>query len=197
MFEKLKQQILKWFKPQTTSTQDALAQEMLVRSHRQKQLFKSWLHENQHNEVLKNLYTSFTLSKSGISGDIPMHVFSDRGSRHIIIHYMDMMGKHQFPFLQDYFRDRVMRIGYNLYLSDRQTINRISHLEVVDRHVLRPHVPAFQLNDLPEQLYGIISIVVHYVDERPLFLQITAETQAESHYAPAFPFDELAEILFI
>ena len=197
MFEKLKQQILKWFKPQTTSTQDALAQEMLVRSHRQKQLFKSWLHENQHNEVLKNLYTSFTLSKSGISGDIPMHVFSDRHSRHIIIHYMDMMGKHQFPFLQDYFRDRVMRIGYNLYLSDRQTINRISHLEVVDRHVLRPHVPAFQLNDLPEQLYGIISIVVHYVNERPLFLQITAETQAESHYAPAFPFDELAEILFI
>lgn len=197
MFEKLKQQILKWLKPQTTSTQDALAQEMLVRSHRQKQLFKSWLHENQHNEVLKNLYTSFTLSKSGISGDIPMHVFSDRHSRHIIIHYMDMMGKHQFPFLQDYFRDRVMRIGYNLYLSDRQTINRISHLEVVDRHVLRPHVPAFQLNDLPEQLYGIISIVVHYVNERPLFLQITAETQAESHYAPAFPFDELAEILFI
>jgi hypothetical protein len=108
-----------------------------------------------------------------------------------------MMGKHLFPFLQDYFRDRVMRIGYNLYLSDRQTINRISHLEVVDRHVLRPHVPAFQFNDLPEQLYGTISIVVHYVDDRPLFLQITAETQSDKTFAPAFPFDELAEILFV
>lgn len=197
MFEKLKQQFRKWFQSQTTASQDALAQEMLVRSHRQKQLFKMWLQENQHNEALKNIYTSFTLSKSGISGDIPMHVFSDRNSRHVLIHYHDMMGKQLFPFLQDYFRDRVMRIGYNLYLSDRQTINRVSHLEVVDRHVLRPHVPAFQLNDLPEQLYGTISIVVHYVNERPLFLQITAEIQPESNYAPAFPFDELAEILFI
>lgn len=197
MFEKLKQQFRKWFQSQTTASQDALAQEMLVRSHRQKQLFKTWLQENQHNEALKNIYTSFTLSKSGISGDIPMHVFSDRNSRHVLIHYHDMMGKQLFPFLQDYFRDRVMRIGYNLYLSDRQTINRVSHLEVVDRHVLRPHVPAFQLNDLPEQLYGTISIVVHYVNERPLFLQITAEIQPESNYAPAFPFDELAEILFI
>jgi hypothetical protein len=197
MFDKLRQQIQKWFQPKASHEHEALAHEMLVRSHRQKQLFKNWLQENQHNEALKNIYTSFTLSKSGISGDMPMHVFSDRNSRHVLIHYHDMMGKQLFPFLQDYFRDRVMRIGYNLYLSDRQTINRVSHLEVVDRHVLRPHVPAFQLNDLPEQLYGTISIVVHYVNERPLFLQITAEIQPESNYAPAFPFDELAEILFI
>ena len=126
-----------------------------------------------------------------------MHVFSDRNSRHVMIHYLAMMGNHLFPFLQDYFRDRVMRIGYNLYLSDRQTINRVSHVEVVDRHVLRPHVPAFQINDLPEQLYGTISIVVHYVNERPLFLQITADTVIDSSFAPPFPFDELAEILFI
>jgi len=197
MFDKLRQHILKWFQPKASRELEAVAQEMLVRSHRQKQLFKNWLLENQHNEALKNIYTSFTLSKSGISGDIPMHVFSERGSRHVMVHYLDMMGKHLFPFMQDYFRDRVMRIGYNLYLSDRQTINRVSHIEVVDRHVLRPHVPAFQLNDLPEQLYGTISIVVHYVNERPLFLQITAETITDKSFAPAFPFDELAEILFI
>lgn len=197
MFDRVRQHILKWFQPKVSNQPETMVQEMLVRSHRQKQLFRNWLHENRHHEALKNIYTSFTLSKSGISGDIPIHVFSDRNSRHVMIHYLDMMGKYLFPFLQDYFRDRVMRIGYNLYLSDRQTIDRVSHVEVVDRHVLRPQVPAFQLNDLPEQLYGTISIVVHYVNERPLFLQITAEAISDKQYCPVFPFDELAEILFI
>ncbi|MEX1189780.1 MAG: hypothetical protein WED33_11025 [Bacteroidia bacterium] len=191
------QQILKWLQSPSESDPETVTQEMLVRSHKQKQLFKAWIKDGTHNEVLKNIYTSYTLSKSGISADIPMHVFGQRNSRHVIIHFMDVMGKNQFAFLQDYFRDRIMRIGYNLYLSDRQIINRISHLEVVDRHVLRPYVPAISLQDKPEQLYGIISIVVHTANDRPMFLEISAETSNDIGQAPAFPFDELAEILFI
>ena len=197
MFDKLMQQIRKWLQSPQEPSSETVTQEMLVRTHKQKQLFKSWIQQGTHNEVLKNIYTSFTLSKSGISGDIPMHVFSEGNNRHVIIHYMDVMGKNQFAFLQDYFRDRIMRIGYNLYLSDRQIINRISHLEVVDRHVLRPYVPAFNLQDKHEQLYGIISIVVHSANDRPMFLEIYSDTSHDNSLSPAFPFDELAEILFI
>jgi hypothetical protein len=197
MLDRLKQQLRKWFPPGKQDSSEAVVQEMLVRTHRQKQLFKTWIQEGRQHEVLKNIYTSYTLNKSGISGDVPMHVLLSGQHRQVIIHYLDVMGKHVFPFLQDYFRDRIMRMGYNLYLSDRQIIQRASHTETIDRHILRPYVPAVHLSDKPEQLYGVISVIVHRVNERPLYIQILAEAQHDPNLGEVFPFDELAEILFI
>jgi hypothetical protein len=197
MFDKFLQRIKRWMhSPQNEASPEVL-QEMLVRSARFKELYRNWISEGLHHEPLKNIYTSFTLSHSGISADIPMHVFKRGNSHHVLIHYFDGLGKNIPAFLQDYFRDRVMRIGYNLYLSDRQVIHRISHTEIVERHVLRPYIPAFSLHDKPEQLYGNISIAVHYANDRPMFLELTAEHTISGDFAPAFPFDELAEILFI
>ncbi|MEZ5173481.1 MAG: hypothetical protein R2850_08235 [Bacteroidia bacterium] len=197
MFEKLLQQIRKWLSSPSQADAGAVVQEMLVRPQRFKQQYRSWIADGAHHEVLKNIYTSFTLTHSGVSGDIPMHVFRNGSSRTVVIHYFDGLGKNIPAFLQDYFRDRVMRIGYNLFLSDRQEINRVSHQETVDRHVLRPYVPSFHINEKPEQLYGTISIAVHYADERPMFLEISSEVMHGGEFAPAFPFEELAEILFI
>ncbi|MFM2286039.1 MAG: hypothetical protein RLZZ543_1536 [Bacteroidota bacterium] len=175
---------------------EPVRQEMLVRSHAHKQQYKSWVEQGGHSEMLKNLYTAYTLNKLGITGDVPMHVFVNGPSRHVLLHYTDAMGKTLFPFLQDYFRDRIMRIGYNLYLSDRQTISRAGHTEQIDRHILRPALPAFQEPGKLEQLYGHITLSVHVIDERPLFLQISAETLQDKQYTAVFPFDELAETLF-
>jgi len=63
--------------------------------------------------------------------------------------------------------------------------------------VLKPYVPAFSLNDKPEQLYGIVSIQVHYANDRPMFLELSAEVSPSNEFSAPFPFDELAEILFI
>jgi hypothetical protein len=175
---------------------EPVRQEMLVRSFGHKQQFKTWLAQGGHEEILKNLYTSYTLNKLSITGDVPMHVFVEGTSRHVLLHYTDAMGKTLFPFLQDYFRDRIMRIGYNLYLSDRQTISRAGHIEQIDRHILRPALPAFQQPGKQEQLYGHITLSVHVIDDRPLFLQISAEAIQDKQYTAVFPFDELAETLF-
>lgn len=197
MFEKLLHQFRKWISSPYRADSEAVVQEMLVRQQRFKQAYRSWISEGAHHEILKNIYTSFTLTQSGVSGDIPMHVFRKGSSRTIVIHYFDGLGKNIPAFLQDYFRDRVMRIGYNLFLSDRQQINRVSHRELVERHVLRPYVPSFHVNEKPEQLYGTISLAVHYADDRPMFLEITSDVMYGAEFAPAFPFEELAEILFI
>lgn len=175
---------------------EAVRQEMLVRSRSFKLHFTSWLTQGGQNEILKNLYTSYTLNKLRISGDLPMHVFVNGSSRNVVLHYTESMGKVLFPYLQDYFRDRVMRIGYSVSLSDRQIISRAGHTEQIERHVLKPCIPSVSLTDKIEQLYGYITISVSTIDGRPLFLQITAETIQEKQYNSVFSFDELAEELF-
>jgi hypothetical protein len=175
---------------------EPVRQEMLVRTRTFKSQFKNWLAQGGQNEILKNLYTAYTLNKLGISGDVPMHVFVNGSSRHVLLHYTDSMGNTLFPFLQDYFRDRIMRIGYTVSLSDRQVIARAGHSEQIERHILKPSLTGIQKIDKKEQLYGHITISVSTIDGRPLFLQITADTIQDKQYNSVFPFDELAETLF-
>lgn len=171
-------------------------QEMLVRSQSYKTQYRKWTGHKRQSEILKNLYTSFTLSKLGITGDIPLHYFRDGANPHLIIHYIDPMGKDLFAFLQDYFRDKITRLGYNLYLSDRQTIERLGYVERIEKHVLRPYLPSFQSAGLREQLYGVLMVSVVYINERPLYLEVSSEIITDSHFNSPYPFDELADFLF-
>jgi hypothetical protein len=171
--------------------------DMLVRNRIFKQQYKTWLETNRHTELLKNLYTSFTLSKLGITGELPILYYTERQSKHVLIHYIDPIGKHALPFLQDYFRDRVMRIGYTLFLSDSQLINRMGYTERIDSHLLKPQIKAFPFDAKHEQLYGAIQISFHSINSRPLYLRITSEELTDREFNKAYSFDELAEILFL
>jgi hypothetical protein len=196
MFSQVYQYIRNQFKPKLKSSV-GLETEMLVRNHQEKQQYRDWIQKGNHQELLKNIYTSFTLSKLSVKGDLPLTYFQGKDRSQILLHYIDPFGKTVFPMLQDYFRDRIVRVGYQVFLSERQTVERMGYLSGVERHLLRPQVPPFSVSDKPEQLYGNIEIAVHYADERPLYLSIVAEKLNEQTHNKQYPFDELAEILFI
>jgi hypothetical protein len=196
MFESLKHFVATLFE-RNHPEEKPVRNEMLVRNYAFKQNYQKWLEQKRETEVLKNLYTSFTLSKLGISGDLPIRSFITNNQSSVLIPFIEPIGKEVLPRLQDYFRDRIMRIGYNLYLSERQIIARAGYNERVDRHILRPHVPAFSIDDMHEQLYGNIQISINYVNDRPLFLELSAEPVNAPNYSAIYPFDELIEILFL
>lgn len=196
MFESIKHFVATLFE-RNHPEEKPVRNEMLVRNHLFKQNYNKWLEQKKETEILKNLYTSFTLSKLGISGDLPIRYFSNGEQSSVLIPFIEPIGKDVLPRLQDYFRDRIMRIGYNLYVSERQIIARAGYNERVDRHILRPYVPAFSVDDMHEQLYGNIQISVNYVNDRPIFLELSAESINAPNYSAIYPFDELLEILFL
>lgn len=179
--------------PDKSPKEDAVQAEMLVRSRMYKEEFRKWITRGHHQELLKNIYTTYTLNKLGVRSELPLHYMSGIGRHTVVIHYLDVYGKDVFPYLQDYFRDRIMRLGYQLYLSERLDLPK-GRLE---RHILRPQVPAFNINDLPEQLYGNLEVSVFFADQRPVYLEIHAEHLSEQRFNKAFSFDELAELLFV
>lgn len=179
--------------PDKSPKEDAVQAEMLVRARSYKEEYRKWITQGHHQELLKNIYTTFTLNKLGIRSELPMHYLGSLGKHTVVVHYLDVYGKDVFPYLQDYFRDRIVRLGYQLYLSERLDLPK-GRLE---RHILRPQVPAFNINDLPEQLYGNLEVSVFYAEQRPVYLEIHAEHLSEKHFNKAFAFDELAELLFV
>jgi len=176
---------------------EELSVAMLVRNHQYKQQYRRWMTKNHQQELLKNLYTSFTLSKLGVTGDVPLHYFSDGRAHHILIHYIDPMDKVVLSFIQDYFRDKIMRLGFNLYHSERRVMDRVGYTDTIERHVLKPYIPSFAIDDVHERFYGNIQVSVHFVNDRPLFLQLTAEPLTEQDYQGQFSFDDLVEVLFM
>lgn len=170
---------------------------MLVRSFAYKRQFRNWIANNHHSELLKNIYTSYTLNKAGVQGELPLLYFPLRNGNQILLHQLDVFGKATLDFLSDYFRNRLMRIGYKLYLSDLQHVNHQSHAARTERHILHPRKDLALAGQKLPQLYGNIELRVQYCDDRPIFLSIRTEAIENSHYAPAYSFDELAELLFI
>lgn len=170
---------------------------MLVRSFAYKRQYRNWIAQNHPTELLKNIYTTYTLNKAGIQGELPLLYFPLRNGDQILLHQLDLFGKSTLAFLSDYFRDRMMRIGYKLYLSDVQHIQHQSHAAKTERHILQPRKDLALAGQKLPQLYGNIELRVQYCDDRPIFLSIRTEAIENTHYAPPYSFDELAELLFI
>ena len=188
--------LFRYFKKHSNPKEDNTSA-MLVRSFSYRQAFRTWLAKHHHNELLKSIYTSFTLSKVGVQGDFPLSYFPLRTGDQIHIHYLDALGKNTFPYLMDYFRDRIMRLGYKLYLSDKQIINHQSHSARMERHILHPRKDLAIAGQKLPQLYGNIELRVQFIDDKPIYLSILTEPFDQSNYSRAYPFDELAELLFI
>ncbi|MBX7201736.1 MAG: hypothetical protein IT240_04935 [Bacteroidia bacterium] len=169
--------------------------EMLVRPQSFRLMYQKWLKLHRHKEPLKNLYTSFTFGNLGIDGEMPLHVFQEESRKRLLIHYLDSFGKDLFPFLMDYFKECTLKLGYQSYLSDRKIVERLGYIEKTEKHVLRPASPVFIGNSRQEQLYGIITLQIKYIDERPLYLEILSEEIPGPDFAPAFSFAEFIEIL--
>jgi hypothetical protein len=169
---------------------------MLVRSHAYKRNYRKWISENRHAELLKNIYTAFMLSKAGIHGDLPLHYFPLKNGDQVLIHQLDLLGKMTFSFLSDYFRDRLMGLGYKLYQSDFQQLMHQSRNSRIERHILHPRLDLLPYPNIGTHLYGVIELTVQYSDTKPLYFSIRTEfsNQAESKH---FSFDELAELLFV
>ncbi|MFN5370336.1 MAG: hypothetical protein ACK5B6_02635 [Bacteroidia bacterium] len=169
---------------------------MLVRSFAYKRSYRKWISQNQHVELLKNIYTAFTLNKAGIHGDLPLHYFPLKNGDQVLIHQLDFLGRSTFSFLSDYFRERLMRLGYKLYLSDFQQLIHQSRISRIERHILHPRSDISPYENTSTGLYGLIELTVQYSDDKPLYLSIRTEVLRNNDSQP-FPFDELAELLFI
>jgi hypothetical protein len=170
---------------------------MLVRSYSFKRHYRNWIAQNHPSELLKSIYTTFTLNKAGVQGDLPLLYFPLRNGDQILIHQLDHFGKDTLSFLSDYFRDRIVRLGYKLYLSDKQIISHQSHSARVERHILHPRKDLAIADEKLPQLYGNIELRVQFIDDKPIYLSILSEPIEQSNYSQAYPFDELAELLFI
>lgn len=176
--------------------QGQVRQEMLIRRQSFKLQYKRWKESSLRTEVLKNLYTSFTLSKLGVAGEIPMHYFQDSSRYCLIIHYIETMDKDLLRFLQDHFKERLLKSEYTLYLSERKIFERTGYIEKSERHILKPAFSFFQTKGLNNQLFGLININIQYINDRPLYIEIITENIPGEKFSAQHEFEMLTELLF-
>lgn len=172
--------------------------EMMVRSREFKQRYRDWVNSGQADPLLQNLYTSATLGNLGLRGEMPMHCAKTSEAQVLVLHYMERYGKEGFAFLMDYFRDRLLRKGFQVSQSDRRMVQLEHFVARTERHVLRNQIPPQHVPEGTAVLpWPTVEILVYYADERPVYLEINAHNPTSRIPHGINITDDLADVFFV
>jgi len=97
-------------------------------------------------------------------------------------------------YLLEFFRDKILSIGYRMPLADVQVFANSGAEEQVERYYLKP---AFQLleGDKRSQAFGNITLSVTMLGKGPASFRCLCHYYQDSQYAQVQPFSRLIELI--
>lgn len=93
-------------------------------------------------------------------------------------------------YLMDSIKERVLNLGYRVYLSDQKSYNSTNSIETLQRHYLKPPLN-FQPNKKLSQLFGNIAIQLVLKNDIPRYLKFSATTYQDRMFDDADTFNNL------
>lgn len=170
--------------------------EVLTRSGREEKAFDVWRLSPVSVELLEEVARAYYYKKTGIQSDITIHLFQSDYANGFAISYLPRIGKENFQYLFDFFKEQVEAMNYRIVNADRQIIDKKSYVETREKYYLKP---PFQwqenVTDPSDQLYGNISIEHVLADNQPQYIKVLASIYSDRLYKQALNYDEFVERL--
>lgn len=168
--------------------------ETLVRSASYMQQFVEWKSSEQPMALIREVEKAYYYKKNQMNGFYQVHLLQSAAANGFALSYHPQIGETNFRFLFDYWRDRMLHLGYRLRNTDRHTREMPAYIQTTEKHYLKP--PS-RLKDLPiNQLYGNVLLEHVQINRQPSYLKVQVNIYADHLYTEALSFDELAEHLF-
>lgn len=174
--------------------QPVTVREELVRSPAYMQQYVEWKSSVQPQALVREIGKAYYFKRNRINGFYQVHLLQSAPANGFALSYHPKIGETTFKFLFDYWRDRMLSLGYRLKNTDRQTREMPAYVQTTEKHYLKP--PA-RLKHLPiNQLYGNVLLEHVQINRQPSYLKVQVNIYADHLYTEALSFDELAEHLF-
>lgn len=185
------------FPSQSSKRNIPILEEELKRSSQFEQAYFHWLNSGAYRSFLSLVYEAYQLKAKGKphpAADV--HLLQMPAAQGIAVSYQPIWSAEKFTCFFDYLKQATLDVNYTLYTSSRRVFDRGKYLECIERHYLKPPVSRTVGATEVNQLYGNILIEQVYIDEKPSFLRLTANTYAGRPYTPPLPFpDFLRQVL--
>lgn len=170
-----------------------LSHETLKRSARQKERLDEWLKSREHEKQLDKIYHAYHMKLADIKDDIPVVLFRSPYANGFAIRNNDQIPNKNFPLLMDYFKIKVKTLGYRQAGSNKKVSSVDNQVITIEKYYLKPPL---QVEPPISQLYGNIALELHYFNDIPNYLKLTASIYSDRMYKPHLDFQEMVEKLF-
>lgn len=180
--------------PEKKENRPVQVMELLRRSHKYQMAYATWKESPEAAQILKAIDRSYYLKRNQIQGDYNIHIFQSAAANGFALTYHPALSAQFFQFLLDFWRDRMLAIGYRLANTDRQIREKNSYVEIVEKHYLKP--PLTKNKPLAEQRFGNVLLEYMLVDQQPSYIKVMATIYSDRLFTEALSFDDLLEQLF-
>lgn len=169
-------------------------QEELHRSSAYLNTYEEWKQSPEAATLLRRVEKSYHMQKNQTEGLYPVHLFNSAAANGFALSYHPSISRQEFHYLLDYWRDRVLSLGYRLANTDRQIKDKETYIQTTEKHYLKP--PINRKPPKTEQRYGNILLEYVLIDNQPSYLKLMVTIYTDHLFTKAEPFEELVEFLF-
>ncbi|MBK6265928.1 hypothetical protein JKA74_12870 [Marivirga sp. S37H4] len=170
-----------------------LSHETLNRSEKEKERFADWIGNEKHHTLLDRIHHAYHMKLTDIKDEIPIVLFRSAYANGFAIKNNDEILNKSFPFLLEYFKLKIVELGYRQAGSDKKVSTKEGYVLTVEKYYLKPPL---QVKPPIDQLYGNIAIELHLLNDTPNYLKITASIYSDRAYKSHLDFDEMVEKIF-
>lgn len=181
--------------PEQPGRPPVAVKEALVRSAPYLQHYAEWKSSPQSLALISKIEKAYYKKRNQVDGFYQLHLLRSGPANGFALSYHPEIGERNFKFLFDYWRDRVLSLGYHLKNTDRYTREMPDYVQTTEKHYLKP--PA-NLQQLPiNQQYGNVLLEHVQINRQPSFLKVQVNIYADHLYTKALSFDDLVAYLFL
>jgi hypothetical protein len=180
--------------PGRANERPVAVQEELHRSSNYLKTYDEWKNSPEAADLLRRVENSFRMKESQVEGLYPIHLFNSAAANGFALSYHPTISRQEFHYLMDFWRDRVLAMGYRLANTDRQIREKETYIQTTEKHYLKP--PLSRGKTIAEQRYGNILLEYVLIDNEPSYLKVMVTTYTDHLYTKAESYDELLEMLF-
>ena len=185
-------------------TPKELIHESLERTERELSELKSWKNSADKDVWLNLLTEQWELSKNDSEDTLFFRVMKGSSSNGIMIRRPEAHASSEFRSFFDYLAEQIRTLGYINYLKDVKIGPDNKQVKKVERYYMKPswrklnppREDGKRRDLLLNQLYGNISLELHYLDDEALHVQLLCNHYSDSKFEAPKPFDELVNHIF-
>ncbi|WKN32763.1 hypothetical protein PZB74_05315 [Porifericola rhodea] len=185
--------------PQKNAEKAADVHEVLKRSAQSQQQYKKWKSSEERKILITEIAQAYYYKKTNITSEVEVHIFNTAYANGFAITYHEKIGDKTFQHLADYFKDKVLDMGYRLVNADRRILDRETYVETIEKFYLKPPLTTEELNQQDtkaKQLFGNVAVEQVLIDNKPSYLKVLASIYSDRQFQEADSYDDFMTALF-
>jgi len=156
--------------------------------------YERWKESSILNSVLGDLQIAYNNSNAHGAYNPAFHVYNSKQANGFFFNTQMRFTDEIYSYILEYFKDRVLDLGYSIYTSDRKLSDKENGVQQVDRHYLKPALTDTQ--PPIDQKYGNVLIELFTLNEEVQYLKVMVSVYSDRNYSVPKPFLEFIEFLF-